>query len=222
MKIIMTGQGKEYFFLCRRFLEKGYTITHITKDFSSGVKLYRDLKINVIEGDPCDLQTLKNAEAEIADIFLSLSENDHDNLIACQIASSKFGIPRTVALANDPQNVEIFEKLGVHAFSITSIIASFIEERTSTEEILNLQPAAKGLVNITELRIEKENLITGKPLKELKLPENILLGIIVRNGKAIIPGGNDCVLKDDSVILLSLPENHGKAIKFFLEDENAN
>ncbi|MDN5279627.1 MAG: trk/ktr system potassium uptake protein [Clostridiales bacterium] len=215
MKIIMTGQGKEFFFLCRRFLEKGYNVTLICKDENEGKKLFRDLKISVIEGDPCDIQTLKHAGAEIADVFLAMSENDHDNLISCQISANRFGLPRVIALANDPENVEIFEKLGVKAFSITSIIASLIEERTATDNILNLQPAARGLVNITEVKIHQNNPVINKPLRSLELPQNILIGIIVRNGKAIVPGGNNCLLAGDSVVLLSLPENHGKAIKFF-------
>jgi tRNA U38,U39,U40 pseudouridine synthase TruA len=36
-------------------------------------------------------------------------------------------VPRAIALANDPDNTEIFEKLGVSAFSTTQIVGSLIE-----------------------------------------------------------------------------------------------
>ena len=39
--------------------------------------------------------------------------NDEDNLAVCQIAGRLYQVPRTIALVNDPENEEIFQRLDV-------------------------------------------------------------------------------------------------------------
>ena len=43
----------------------------------------------------------------------------------------------------------------------------------------------------------------GTPLKELKFKKNALLAGIVRNNKSIIPTGDDVILAEDRVIVIS-------------------
>ena len=83
---------------------------------------------------------VKGQEAMGADAVLAITPNDQDNLVIGQLASLKFGVPRAIALANDPDNTEIFEKLGVSAFWTTQIVGSLIEQRASLERILNMLP----------------------------------------------------------------------------------
>lgn len=63
-----------------------------------------------------------------ADVVLAITPNDQDNLVICQLAAIQFGVPRVLALANDPDNAAVFEKLGVSAFSTTQIVGSLIEQ----------------------------------------------------------------------------------------------
>ena len=45
--------------------------------------------------------------------------------------------------------------------------------------------------------------LPGKPLKDLRLKENSLIGCIVRNRKSIIPNGDTEIQLGDSVILVT-------------------
>ena len=57
--------------------------------------------------------------------------------------------------------------------------------------------------------------MVGKPLKEVKLPNGVLLGAIVRDGKVISPRGTSVVLKGDRVILFSTADSVKKVEKMF-------
>ena len=54
-----------------------------------------------------------------------------------------------------------------------------------------------------EFTIDRESNITGIPLKDLKLKDNLLLTIINRNGRILLPSGNDSIQKGDSVVVVT-------------------
>ena len=60
-----------------------------------------------------------------------------------------------------------------------------------------------GKAEALEFRVHPESEITEIQLKDLKFKKNILIAGIIRNKKTIIPGGNDVILPDDRVIVVS-------------------
>jgi len=134
------------------------------------------------------------------------------------LAALKFGVPRAIALANDPENAEIFEKLGVSAFSTTHIVGSLIEQRASLEQIINLLPVGEGRVNVTEIILDADSPAAGKLMKDLVLPENALVAVVMRDQRPIVPRGGNQLLAGDRLVLITLPENHGAVLKAFTGD----
>ena len=154
MKVLIVGGGTTLFFLCRTFAARGYEVVVINRDREECVQLARELSATVVCGDGSDAAVLKDAGAMAADAVLAITPNDEDNLVTCQLAALKFGVPRAVALANDPDNAEVFEKLGVSSFSTTRSVSSLIEQRASLEQITNLLPVGEGRVNVTEVVLD--------------------------------------------------------------------
>jgi len=213
MKVIIVGGGKSLFFLCRNFTAKGYQVVIINRDTDKCVQFSRQLTAMVVCGDGSDAGILKEAGAMGADAVLAITPNDQDNLVICQLASLKFDVPRAIALANDPDNSEIFEKLGVSAFSTTQIVGSLIEQRASLEQILNLLPVGEGRVNVTEIVLESDSPVVGKMLKDIDLPENALIAVVIRDNQPMVPRGGNDLQAGDRVVLITLPENHGPVLK---------
>ncbi|HBT87974.1 TrkA family potassium uptake protein [Desulfobacter sp.] len=219
MKIIIVGGGKPLFFLCRNFTAKGYRVIIINRDKGECVLLSRQLSATVLCGDGSDPEILKQAGAMGADAVLAVTPNDQDNLVICQLAALKFGIPKAIALANDPDNAETFEKLGVSAFSTTQIVGSLIEQRASMAQILNLLPVGEGRVNVTEIVLEAASPVAGKQLKEIDLPENALIAVVIRDNRPMVPRGGNDLQAGDRIVLITLPENHGPALKVLTGEE---
>lgn len=215
MKVLIVGGGKTLYFLCRNFTAKGYSVVIINRDKEECVQLARQLSATVVCGDGSDAEVLRDAGAVGADAVLVITPNDQDNLVICQLASLKFGVPRTIALANDPDNAEVFEKLGVSSFSTTHIVGSLIEQRAALEQIINLLPVGEGKVNVTEIVLSETAPVAGQQLKDIVLPENALVAVVIRDNQPIVPRGNNQLLAGDRVILITLPENHGTVLKTF-------
>jgi trk system potassium uptake protein TrkA len=220
MKILIAGGGKTPYFLCRSFTTKGYEVILINENREECIQLARQLSATVVCGDASDPKILKEAGAMGADAVLAITPKDQDNLVICQLASIQFGVSRAIALANDPDNAEVFEKLGVSAFSTTRIVSSLIEERASLDQITNLLPVGEGRVNVTEIILDANSPVAGKLLKDVDLPENALVAVVIRDGRPIVPRGGNHLLAGDRVVLITLPENHGPVLKAFTGEKN--
>jgi trk system potassium uptake protein TrkA len=215
MKILIVGGGKTVYFLCRNLAAKGYEVVIINHDREECVRLARQLKATIVYGDGSDARILEEAGVMSAFAVLAVTPRDQDNLVICQLASLQYRVPRTLALANDPDNAELFEQLGVSAFSTTHIIGSLIEERASFDQITCLLPIGAGRVNITEIVLDKASPVVGQVLKDIALPENSLVAVVIRDDHAIVPRGGNELMADDRLVLITMPENHGPVMKVF-------
>ena len=211
MRVILLGGGETVetiYFLARLFVRRGYDVTIVDPDPAEAQMLSRRVKATVLLGDGSDPAVLEEAGARRADLLLSLTPSDPDNLVACQIAQKLYGVPRTLALVNDPENEDVFHRLGIaEVFSSTKVIGSLIEGRTVFDEITQLFPADEGRLYVTEVVLGRDSPVIGMALRELDLPADSLVAAIIRNGQVVVPGGQDCLLVADRLIVISLPEH---------------
>lgn len=213
MKVLIAGGGRTLYFLCRSFAAKGYEVVVVNRDRDECKHLARDLKATVVCGDASNASVLDDAGARSADVVLAITPNDQDNLVICQLASLLYDVPRAVALANDPDNAEVFQRLGVTGFSTTQIVANLIQQRAALEQITNLQPVGEGRVLVTELVLDTSSPVVGQRLADIALPADALLAVVIRGSEAIVPKGGSTLDEGDRVVLVSLPEHHGDALR---------
>jgi len=58
---------------------------------------------------------------------------------------------------------------------------------------------------VIEYSIQKDSSLTRTPLRNLKLPANAIIGVVIRNEETIIPTGDFVFKVHDKVIILSMP-----------------
>lgn len=219
MKTLIVGGGKLVYFLSRTFTSKGYPVTIVNRDRAECVWLARHLKATVVYGDGSDPRILEEAQAGGIDTLLAVTPNDEDNLAICQMARLQFGIPRTLALVNDPDNEDVFRELGVTtAFSTTRLLSNLIEQKAAFEDITSLAPLADGKVNITEVVLRDDSPVVGRTLMEIGLPPDSLIAGVIRGELPIIPRGVTTLQAGDRLIVITLPENHGRVLKMLAGD----
>jgi len=188
-------------------------LTIITPDEENAISLSRKLKATVLTGNGSDPAMLQEAGAYQADVLLALTARDQDNLIACQIAQDRYGVPKTVALVNDPENREIFEELGVSvAFSATEMLGSMIEQQTTSADIRNLVPVTDSGVTITEVVLAENSPAVGSAIKDLKL-QGAVVACVVRRGRVMLAQRRSHLMAGDRILLISEDETYGQAQK---------
>jgi trk system potassium uptake protein TrkA len=160
-------------------------------------------------GDGCEAATLAEVGTGRADMFVAVTGDDEDNLVACQVAKHKHNVPRTIARLRNPRNATLFKKLGVDVtISTTDIILEVIEREVPTHPVTQLLTLdEKGLV-IVDVKITTESPTVGKMVKELSLPkESKLVLVIPSEGSAHVPAANTVLQAGDQIIAITSPES---------------
>ncbi len=80
-------------------------------------------------GNGIDEAALKRAGIEEADVFVALTQGDNRNVMAAQIAKHIFNVPRVICRIYDPLRQELYDTLGIEAFSPTTIFAQLVKEK---------------------------------------------------------------------------------------------
>ncbi len=78
-------------------------------------------------GNATELDTLKEAKVDKADVALVLTPDDNTNLMIAMSAKEYFGVPRVVARAYDPNNIEMFSDFGVEVICPTLLAVENIK-----------------------------------------------------------------------------------------------
>ena len=209
MYIIIIGGGSVGYYLCKALLGEGHEVLMMEKDAAKCERFEDELGSVCLRGDGCEVATLAEAGASRADVFIAATNEDEDNLVACQVAKHKFEVPRTIARVNNPKNQSIFKKLGIDCvISVTNLILEHIEEEIPTHPLIHLLTMEEEETEIVEVRIPEGSTAVGKPVKELSLPPDSILGLVIRNGqKPQVPTGDTVLQANDRISALTSTDN---------------
>lgn len=223
MRVILVGGDETVYFLTKQFIKRRYKVTIINRNVERSRDLAEKTNATVVHGEGSDIKVLEESEARSTEVLIAMTPHDQDNLIICQLAQEHFGVPRVIAVVNDPDNEEVFRKLGVSlVFSPTHIIGTMIDQETTFEDITDLIPLAQGRLHLTDVRIDEEAPALGKTLSELDLTEGSLVVGIIRNNQVFVPHGSTKVQKDDHLLLVSDTEHQEENLKLLCNQSHAS
>jgi trk system potassium uptake protein len=203
MYVIVAGGGRIGYYLTKGLLSAGHEVVLIEKDKSRFNVLFDYLGETIVRGDACEVRTMKQYGMERADVVAATTGDDEDNLVICQMAKQRFGVPRTIARVNNPENEEIFQRLGIdETVSSTKIIFNLIEQQIETDEVIPLASLQRGNIEIVEIDLGQDSPVIGKRIPYIELPQDALIISIVRDGHAMLPNIDVEFKEGDSVIAL--------------------
>ncbi len=209
MYIIVVGGGRVGYYLTKALLDEGHEVLLVEKNATICDTITDEMGSICTRGDGCEAATLAEIGTGRADMFIAVTGDDEDNLVACQVAKHKFNVPRTIARIRNPENETIFKKLGVDVtVSSTNIILEHIEEEVPTHPLTRLFTFGDKGLEIVEVKIPPESTTVGKSVKELSLPEESKLVLVIpKERKPHIPTASTVLQAGDRIIALTSPES---------------
>jgi len=207
MYIMIIGGGKLGYYLAKTLAPERHKILLIEEDYNMCMKVVNELSelgVKVIHGDGTDIDYLRDADIKKADIFIAVTGDDENNLVACQIAKQFFSVPRTIARVNNPKNINVFKQLGVDSVvSSTALIADIIELEVDYACINNLLSLNVGNIRIKEIDVMPHSQAVGRKIANLSLPEGSIIISVIRGQNVIVPDGQTVLNAPDHVIVLA-------------------
>lgn len=123
MKVIIIGCGRVGARTAAELDERGEHVTVIDVDQRAFSRLPSSFGGVTVRGSGSDEDILRGAGADLADLFMALTEGDNRNALAAQLGKHIFGIPRVIAKINDPLRAEAYRNLGLETICRTVILA---------------------------------------------------------------------------------------------------
>ncbi len=205
MKIIIVGGGKVGFYLAKTLRGEGHDTVIVEMDKEQCKVCANLLDVTVCAGDGTSQNTLRAAGAEEADVIVAVMGSDESNLVCCQTAKKIFGVRKTVAKVNNPNNVEALRRLGVDtAVSATDYIIQFLEREVDISAIRELIPLNDGEASLLEITLPENYKLAGDTLMDISLPQSCNVVCINRGGKTIIPRGQTKLHSGDILLVVTL------------------
>ena len=208
MYILVAGGGKVGANFARTLLKDGkHEVTLIEQRRDRFIRLEREFEHQIQLGDATEIYVLERAGiARPPDLVLGVTGDDEDNIVICQIAKEKFGVPKVIARVNDPRNQAHFDLLGISpTVSATSTILALVEHEVPEHGLIHLLELRNENLEIVEVQIDRDDPCTGKTIAGIRLPEGARLISVVRDGKAVIAGSDTELKAGDQVLAILEP-----------------
>ncbi|MFC1965811.1 potassium channel family protein [Chloroflexota bacterium] len=209
MYIIVIGGGRVGYYLVKALLDEGHEVLVVEKNATLCEVINEELGSVSLRGDGCEAAVLTEVGTDRADMLIAVTGDDEDNLVACQAAKHMFNVPRTIARISNPRNETLFKKLGVDiTVSGTNVILEHIEEKVPTHPLTHLLAIEDRGIEIVEVKIPPESSTVGKSVRQLSLPKESKLALVIRKeGKNRVPTLNTILRAEDRVIALTTPDS---------------
>lgn len=169
----------------------------------------------VINGDGRNSDFLYEEDVKSCDAFVAVTSSSETNILAC-VAAKNMGVAKTIAEVENIEYIRLAEGMGVDAVINKKIItAGRIFRFTMSNKVRTVKVIGGSDAEVIEYIVNPDSQITKAPIGELNLPQDAIIGGIIRGNEAIIANDQTCVKPYDRVVIFALPTALGRLEKFF-------
>jgi trk system potassium uptake protein TrkA len=202
--VLMVGGGHIGFIVARELEKAGALVKVIEHSEARAEWLSEQLSnVVVIRGNALDQKLLEEENIDKMADFLAMTNDDETNILSSLIAK-RYGVPHVVTLVNRSIYTQVVRQIGLDVtvsprLSTVASILGFMRKG----RIHGMASLADGSLEVLEAEALETSTILHKPLMELALPDDTVIGAILRDSKIIVPNGAVQVQPHDHVLIVT-------------------
>lgn len=213
--IIIFGGGKIGWRLAKIFEDDkmDHEVTIVEKNEERCQFLAENLNNTlIINGDGLDESLTEDLELPEHKIAISTTQDDENNILL-SLLSKRNGVERTCALIHNPLYQPLLSSLGVDTtINTNAIMVSSILQYLRKGKVRNDYFLQSGMGEVLELEVLSHSKITQKPLGQIKLPDALVVGGILR-GDLFMPYHRDLIAKPGDVMIVYVERGSAKSVE---------
>ena len=208
MKIIIAGAGAVGTHLAKMLSDERHDIVLMDPTEERLSSLDSNFDLMTIVARPTSINSLKDAGAGDADLFVAVTPEESTNITSCILAHS-LGAKKTVARIDNyeylqPKNKEFFKNLGVDRLIYPEMLAAKeIADGLQMSWIRQWWEFSGGALVMLGVKLRESALILNVPIYQLRKEQPYHIVTIKRQGETIIPGGTDELHAGDIVYFMT-------------------
>lgn len=207
---LIIGGGRGSYYLAKHLLAVGMEVKIIEKDPIRCEELSLRLpKATIICGDGTDTDLVREEGLAYYEAFVPYTGIDESNVMLALYAQ-KYCDAKIITKISRAGFNSIIDDMDLGSviypwhITIDLILAYTRAKRVAVQdELETLYHMFDDRVEVLEFTITAESPVTGTPLCELSLQENVLVAYIFRNGKMFFPAGTDHIEVGDIVMIVT-------------------
>ncbi len=210
MNIVIAGAGGVGYHLAKQLSEEKKNIAIIEKDIDKVTFAQDSLDCLVVSGEATDIDTLKKAGCDKADMFIAVTNSDEVNIISCFVAAQNFKIPKKIVRLRNIQYSQT-RYFSLKNIGIDYIINPEVEAAKSIINTVNFGASSDivlfGIdIQMRGIYIDNKSPFKNKTIFEIKKELNknfIIAGIKKSSGEFNIPSGFSRVEEGDYIYIVA-------------------
>ena len=208
MNIVIVGAGKVGETLTGNLVHEKHNVAIVDTDYEIIKNIVDRYDVKGIVGGGLERSVLLDAGVDKADLLIACAPRDEMNILCCVLAK-KIGAKRTIARVRDPEYSKEMENmrtdLGLdYSFNPELATALEIAEVLKFPSARSVESFAGGRSRMAEFEITIHNPLVGKNLYSIarEYGNKILIGVVKRDNKIIIPHGDYVVQTGDIIHII--------------------
>ena len=207
---MIVGGGRSAYYLAKQLIHQKMDVKIIEQNRARCEEMSTLLpQALVICGDGGDEELLREEGIGSAEAFVALTGLDEENILLTLFAKQMPGL-KTITKINRITFNNVIDGLELGSviypkYITTERIIAFVRARQNSigSNVEMLYHMFENRVEAVEFHIGKDSPVIGVPLMKLKKKDNLLIACINRGGRIIFPRGQDAILQDDRVIIVT-------------------
>ena len=208
--VMILGGGKISYYLAQRLLKAGVNVKIIEKNAQRCEELSEMLHDAVIiHGDCMDQDLLLSEGVEHTDGVAALMDYDEENILISMYIKN-ISKAKAITKVNNAHFDSIIDQIDLECVInpkkiAGEYIARYVRavQNSLGSNVETLYRLHEDRVEALEFRAKSSSKTIGTPIMSLNLKDDLQIICISRAGKVIIPHGNDMIMPDDLVVVIT-------------------
>lgn len=219
MNIVIVGAGEVGTHIASQLVAEQKDVVIIEKDPECAARASNLLDCLVVTGEGSNVDVLRQAGAENADIFIAATSVDEVNMISCFVAGSAFNTPIKIARV---RNVDYMRggllknsSIGIDYLVNPEIEAAFDIVQTVVHGASSGIFAFQGTnAQLRDFLVKDDSIFNGVLVKDIRsiIDQNFIIAGVLRNEMLHIPKGDFQILTGDHIYIVALGKSFNKIL----------
>ena len=208
--VMIAGATRTAYYLSKLLIAGGNSVKIVDSDISRCNEFSEALpEAVIINGDPARQEVLLEEGITNVDAFVALTGMDEENILLSYFAIMQ-NVPKVIAKINRTEFVPTATKLGIDCIAspiktVSDVTVRYARalENSIGSKVETLYKLMNGNAEALEFEVGPDCRIINIPFKDLPTKRDILIAGIIRGRKTIIPSGDDMIMSNDRVVIIS-------------------
>ncbi len=169
----------------------------------------------IINDDGHDVHLLEDENISEMDAFIAVTGNSETNIMSCLVAKNH-GVKKTIAMVENMDYINLSQTIGIDTLINKKLIAANnIFRYVRQADIINIAGIHGLDAEVIEVYVSENSKAANTQIMNLGLPEDAVVGGIIRNNNAWIATPEFELKSMDKVVVFALPAVIEKTLQFF-------